>query len=91
MSASTTKPSSDAAINGVPAITYDSGADGHYINEDDRLAARLPILRPSTKKVAVANGDISCATHETTLPFKGLSTTAAKADTFQDFPHSLMA
>ena len=39
----------------------------------------------------MANGDISCATHETTLPFKGLSTTAAKADTFQDFPHSLMS
>jgi hypothetical protein len=39
----------------------------------------------------VANGDISCATNETTLPFKGLSTTAAKADTFHDFPHSLMS
>lgn len=31
-------------------ITYDSGADGHYISEKDRQAAGLPILRRSTKR-----------------------------------------
>ena len=30
-------------------ITYDSGADGHYISESDRQQADLPILKPSTK------------------------------------------
>ena len=28
-------------------VTYDSGADGHYISEKDRHNAGLPILRPS--------------------------------------------
>ena len=37
-------------------ITYDSGADGHYISEKDREAAHLPIICPSTKRVMVANG-----------------------------------
>ena len=32
-------------------VTYDSGADGHYISEKDRRKAGLPILRPSTRKV----------------------------------------
>ena len=30
-------------------ITYDSGADGHYISKRDRVNAKLPILRQSTK------------------------------------------
>ena len=75
----------------VPSITYDSGADGHYLNEADRRAARLPILRSSSKQVAVANGHISNAFHESRLPFHGLSKTATKADTFNDFPQSLMS
>jgi hypothetical protein len=29
-------------------VTYDSGADGHYISEKDRRNAGLPTLRPST-------------------------------------------
>ena len=40
-------------------LTYDSGADGHYISESDRKQAGLPILRPSTKRVVVANGEES--------------------------------
>eukprot|EP00804_Cyclotella_cryptica_P028441 CCRYP_014211-RB/>CCRYP_014211-RB protein AED:0.26 eAED:0.26 QI:0/0/0/1/0.33/0.25/4/0/726 len=75
----------------VPSITYDSGADGHYLNEADRKAAHLPILRSSSKQVAVANGHISAATHVSRLPFPGLSKTATKADTFHDFPQSLMS
>ncbi len=30
-------------------VTYDSGADGHYISEKDRCKASLPILRTSTR------------------------------------------
>jgi len=37
-------------------ITYDSGADEHYLSERDRQNVGLPILRPSTKRVGVANG-----------------------------------
>eukprot|EP00804_Cyclotella_cryptica_P028235 CCRYP_014585-RA/>CCRYP_014585-RA protein AED:0.40 eAED:0.48 QI:0/0/0/1/1/1/2/0/278 len=66
-------------------------ADGHYLNEADRKAAHLPILRSSSKQVAVANGHISAATHVSRLPFPGLSKTATKADTFHDFPQSLMS
>eukprot|EP00804_Cyclotella_cryptica_P013008 CCRYP_002333-RA/>CCRYP_002333-RA protein AED:0.42 eAED:0.42 QI:0/-1/0/1/-1/1/1/0/258 len=74
-----------------PMITYDSGADGHYLSEADRHTAKLPILRPSTKRVGVANGSTSMGKHATTLPFPLLSPTAAAADSFDDFPTSLMA
>jgi hypothetical protein len=72
-------------------VTYDSGADGHYISKRDRKKAGLPILRPSTKRVGVANGGTSTAKHVTQLPFKQLSPKATQADTFQDFPNSLMS
>ena len=72
-------------------ITYDSGADGHYISEADRKRAKLPILRTSTKQVGVANGSVSKGKFVTALPFKKLSAKAAQADTFQDFPTSLMS
>ena len=79
------------STNDIPAITYDSGADGHYLNEADRRRAQLPILRPSTKQVVVANGQVSTAKHESSLPFEGLSKHANKADIFHDFPQSLMS
>ena len=72
-------------------ITYDSGADGHYLSEADRKRARLPILRHSTKQVGVANGETSRGVNVTRLPFDQLSPQAATADTFQDFPTSLMS
>lgn len=72
-------------------ITYDSGADGNYLSEKDRAQAGLPILRPSTRKVGVANGSTSHAQHVTQLPFHKLSTRARHADTFSDFPTSLMS
>ena len=64
----------------VPMITYDSGADGHYVCEADHLQAGLPILRPSTKQVGVANGSISTASHVCQLPFPQLSATATEAN-----------
>jgi hypothetical protein len=45
--------------NNVVMVTYDSGADGHYISEQDQAKAGLPILHPSSKRVAVANGATS--------------------------------
>ena len=72
-------------------VDYDSGADGNYISEEDRRKAGLPILRASTKKVGVANGGTSKATHVTRLPFQKLSAKANEADTFKDFTSSLMS
>ncbi len=42
-------------------LTHDSGADGHYISKHDQCKAGLPILRPSTRQVGVANGGTSNA------------------------------
>ena len=67
-------------------VTYDSGADGHYISETDRKMAGLPILRLSAKKVGVANRSTCKGQYVTALPFPQLSTKAAEADTFNDFP-----
>ena len=67
-------------------ITYDSGAYNHYESEADRIKPKLPILRPSHKLVAVANGGMSEGKYVTRLPFLQLSTTSAEADTFEEFP-----
>jgi len=72
-------------------VTYDSGADGHYISEADRAKAQLPILRRSTKRVGVANGDVCHGNKVTQLPIPQLSPAGTEADTFDDFPHSLMS
>jgi hypothetical protein len=72
-------------------VTYDSGADGHYINEQDRATAQLPILGQSTKVVGVANGGTSQAEHVTAVPFHGFSHKAIEADTFEEFPQSLLS
>jgi hypothetical protein len=42
-------------------ITYDSGANGHYISEKDRCKAGLPIIQKSTRWVGMANGGVSQA------------------------------
>ena len=49
-------------------LTYDSGADGHYISEKDQRKAGLPILRTSTRKAGVANGGTSKANSVYDLP-----------------------
>ena len=70
---------------------YHSRADGHYISKKDREAARLPILRLSTKRVMVANGEKSKGQHVTSVPFPLLSSKAQQANTFKEFPTSLMS
>ena len=72
-------------------ITYDSGADNHYMSEADKIRLELPILQPPHKSVAVANGGTSEGKYVTRLPFPQLSTTTADADTFEEFLSSLMS
>ena len=72
-------------------ITYDSGADNHYMSEADRIGLGLSILRPLYKRVAVANDGTSKGKYVTRLPFPQLSTATAEADTFEAFPSSLMS
>ncbi len=77
--------------NNIVMVTYDSGADGHYISEQDQAKAGLPILRPLSKQLAVANGATSRGANVTQLPFPTLSAQAQTADTFCEFPTSLMS
>ena len=72
-------------------ITYDSGANNHYMSESDRIKLKLSILRPSHQRVAVSNGGTSEGKYMTRLPFPQLSTITADADTFEEFPSSLMS
>jgi len=41
--------------------------------------------------VGVANGDTCCGTNVTALPIVQLPARATEADTFSNFPHSLMS
>ena len=72
-------------------ITYDAGADNHYMSESDRIGLGLQILIPWHKRVAVANGGTSKVKYDTRLPFPQLSTATAEADTFEAFPSSLVS
>jgi hypothetical protein len=72
-------------------VTYNSGADGHYISKKDCRKAGLPIILKSTRRVGMANGKVSQAKFVMQLPFKDLSAKAKQANTFQDFPSSLMS
>ena len=66
-----------------PMVTYNSGADGHYLSKKDRTKLGLPILRISDKKVGVANGRACNIKYVTALPFPQLSIKAVEADTFE--------
>ena len=77
--------------NNKPMVTYDSGADGHYLSENDRTKLGLPILRISDKKVVVANVGTCNDKYVTALTSPQLSSKAAESDTFEDFPTSLMS
>jgi hypothetical protein len=72
-------------------LTYDSGADGHYVSKDNRKEVCMPILRSSNKKVEVANGGKCKSKNVTLLPFPQLSKRATTADTFNNFLTSLMS
>ena len=72
-------------------VTYDSGTDRHYLNKTDRVHAGLPILKPPTKRVGVANGGASVGTHVTHLKFHQISHKESTTDTFTDSPNFLMS
>ena len=72
-------------------ITYDSGADNHYMSEADRIGLGLPILWLSHKHVAVSNGVTRKVKYVIRLPFPQLSTTTSEADMSEAFPSSLMS
>jgi hypothetical protein len=73
------------------SIIYNLGVDGHYITKTDWVQAQLPILQKASKRVAVANGETCKAKFVTHPPFHTLSTSAKQAETFTEFPHSLMS
>ena len=50
-----------------PMVTYDSGADGHYLSKQDRTKLGLPILRIPDKKVGVSNGGTCNGKYVTSL------------------------
>ena len=64
-------------------ITYDSGADRHYLSKQDRTKLDLLILRISDKKVGVSNGGACNGKYVTALPFLQLSSKVVEADTFE--------
>eukprot|EP00984_Skeletonema_dohrnii_P002295 scaffold797_cov118-Skeletonema_dohrnii-CCMP3373.AAC.10 len=71
--------------------SYDSAADGHYVAEDDRKKLNLPILRPSIKKVTVADGGIQAGKHQTMLPLHGLPEETKTGDSFDHFGTTLLS
>ena len=81
----------DKQDESIVLMTYDSGADGHYMSEKDRKQLHLPILKQSTKRVGVANGDVVQGKYKTTLPLPQLSTKATTADSFNTWPSSLVS
>ena len=72
-------------------VTYDSGADGNYLNKTDRTHAGLPILKPLKKRVGVADGGVSVGTHVTHLTFPQLPHKESTADTVTYLPNSPMS
>ena len=69
-----------------PMVTYDSGADRHYLGQNDRTKLGLQILRISDKKVGLANRGDCNGKYVTSLPLPQLSTKEEEADTFEEFP-----
>jgi len=61
------------------------------VSKDNRKEARMPILRLSSKQVGVANGNTCKEKYATRLPFPQLSKRATQANTFTNFPTSLMS
>ncbi|KAL7439594.1 hypothetical protein ACHAXM_007602 [Skeletonema potamos] len=71
--------------------SLDSAADDHFVTEEDRIALNLPILGPSMKRVAVANGGIEQGKYQTILPLPNLPPEARLGDSFDSFSNSLIS
>ena len=61
------------------------------MSEADRIRLVLQTFRSLNKSVAVADGGTSKGIYITCLPFPQLSTATAEADTFEEFPSSIMS
>ena len=66
-------------------VTYNTGVDSNYVSEAERKKVVVPILRQSTKRVGIANGNTSSGKFITQLLFPQLPKQAVEADTFQEF------
>ena len=72
--------------------SYDSAADGNYTTEVDRATLNMPILRPSTKRVAVANGKVEHGVHRTVLPLPdSIPSEIRQGDSFNSFTNTLLS
>ena len=71
-------------------LTYDSGADGNYLRKKYRKNLGLPILCVSANKADVSNGGACNGKQVTKLTFPQFSNKVEEADTFEEFPTSLM-
>ena len=69
----------------VKTITYDLGADHHYMRKADRIGLGLPILKALKKPVGVANGGTSKGKYVTSITFPQFSNKATESDTFEKF------
>ena len=61
------------------------------MSEADRIGLGLPILRALKKRVGFANGGTSKGKYVISLTFPHFSKKLAEADTFEEFPASLMS
>ncbi len=72
--------------------SYDSAADGHYTTEVDRAILNMPILRPSSKRVAVANGGVETGINRTVLPLPdSIPFKTREGDSFSSFTNTLIS
>ncbi len=68
-------------------VTFDSGADGHYISKKDHRKAGLPIIKKSTRRVGVANGGVNQAKFVTQLPSRTCQPKQSKPAHSKTSPH----
>ena len=72
-------------------LTYNTGKDGHNLSKKDRKQLGLPILCVSAKIIGVTNGGVCNRNYVIKLQFPQLSNRAVEADTFEEFPTSLIS
>ena len=68
-------------------LTYDSGADGHYLSEKDRKIAGLPILRTSTKKSRRSKRRYMQGNKRHSTPIQAVIKTSGKSRHVQQLPN----
>ena len=72
-------------------LTYNSVIDGHYLSKKDRKQLGLPILCVSANIIGVTNGGVCNRNYVIKLQFPQLFNRAVEADTFEEFPTSLIS